>query len=288
VADGVCDLALASDTGGSIRIPAALCGVIGFKPTARRVLREGVVPLSPSFDSVGPIARSIDLVSWADAVLSGDPDPMSAMLRDRRDSLRGLVLGLPDRHVFEVLDPYVAEVFWREIRRIESLGVIVRKVPLPVLDQLAVIQANGGIPGYEAARLHAPLVASHREQMDPRVVQRIDAAAAVTERAYDAVVEARAAFITAFWAALDGVDALVMPTVPIVAPRIDELATDEAFFRVNRLLLRNTSVINVADGCAITLPCHSPGEAPVGISLASRPMSDRTLIGIAQAIVASR
>lgn len=288
VADGVCDLALASDTGGSIRIPAALCGVIGFKPTARRIPREGVVPLSPSFDSVGPISRSIDLVSWADAVLSGEPDPMSALFRDRRESLRGLVLGVPDRHVFDPIDPYVAEVFWREIRRIESLGVSVRTVPMPVLDQLAEIQAIGGIPGYEAARLHAPFVALHRDRIDPRVVQRIDAAAAVSERDYEAIVAKRAAFIDAFWASLEGVDALVMPTVPIVAPRIDSLSTDEAFFKANRLLLRNTSVINVADGCAISLPCHTPGEAPVGLSLASRPMSDRSLIAIAQAMVASR
>ncbi|MFO0660186.1 MAG: amidase [Polyangiaceae bacterium] len=287
VADGLCDIGLGTDTGGSVRIPAALCGLLGFKPTASRTPRDGAVPLSSSLDSVGPITRLISVLSWADAVLAGEPDPCLAVEGDRRASLSGLTFGLPDRWFLDDLEPVVSHAFFRSIRQIEKAGARLVSLPLPVMTRVPELQRNGGIAAYEASRAHASLIESKRALIDPRVVTRLDAGAHITDHEYGDLVVARSAFIREFWRSLEGVDALLMPTVPIVASRFDEIAFDEGFFRINRLLLRNTSVINLADGCAITIPCQLEGEPPVGLSMAAAPLRDRSLIASAWPVVAS-
>lgn len=276
VAGGSCVAAIGSDTGGSIRIPAALCGLVGFKPTMRRVPVAGIVPLSPALDTLGPIARSVEDCLLIDSIIADTP------LQPEPITLAGLRLAVPLDVVLDDMDSQVAQAFSLVLSRLSAAGAEVVEVSMPMLREAPQINRFSPIQAYG---WHQTLLKTHADAYDQRVVQRIRQGADQASDALDLLHAARADWTLRVSMALAGVDALLMPTVPIVAPHIEPLlASDAVFFETNRLLLRNPSLINLLDGCAISLPCHRSGELPVGLTVAGLAMADAKLMAIARNI----
>jgi len=281
IADGMCTMALGSDTRGSIRLPAALCGVVGFKPTARRVPRDGAFPLSYTLDSVGPIATTVTECATFDAVLAAQPDAALPSL-----AARGLRLMLPRSSVLEDLDAHVGATFDAALTTLSRAGAIIVDTPLPLFDRQAEYFRAGGFAGAEAYAVHAPWRA-RLDEYDPRVGRRIALGRELSGADYVELTRLRAAFIAEVEAAAAPFDAILMPTAPCIAPTIAEsTGSDDDYFRWNMRILRNAGLINFLDGCAVSLPCHAPGSAPVGLSVCGVAMSDRHTLAVATAIEA--
>ena len=279
VTDGMAVAGIGSDTGGSVRIPAALCGLVGFKPTARRVPLQGALPLSASLDSIGPIAASVACCARLDAILSGqDLAPAPA-------ALRGLRLAVPLTVALDGMDEHVARSVRAALGRLSAAGALVQELELPAFARLATINAKGGLTAAEAWWWHRDLIERAAAKYDPRVVSRILRGKEISAADYLDVQQARAAWTAEIERAIEGFDALVLPTVPVVAPKVAELAaSDDAYFRANGLILRNPTLINFLDGAALSLPCQEPGTAPVGLMVAGPAMSDRRVLSLGLAI----
>ena len=276
VATGSCIAAIGSDTGGSVRIPAALCGLVGFKPTMCRVPTTGALPLAPSLDSIGPIAATVDDCLLIDSLIADQPLDAPAV------PVAGLKLAIPEDVVLDDVDDHVARAFTAAISRLSAAGAQIVEVPMKMLFDAKDLYL---ISPYEAYPWHKELMARRGAEYDPRVVRRIQLGASASAEDLQQIRRARDAWRIAVEDAMRSFDALVMPTVPIVAPKTEALiASDDAFFEANRLLLRNTSIINLLDGCAISMPCHREGELPVGFSVAATAMGDARLAAIARAI----
>lgn len=270
--------ALGTDTGGSCRIPAAFCGIVGFKPTARRVPLSGVFPLSRTLDSVGPLAASVACCAVLDSVLADEPAaPLDIM------GLPGPRLAVPQRYALDSLDPHVARTFERAIRALSGAGAKINEIPLAELDELPGINRKGGFSGPEAYELHRERIDSRGAEYDPRVLVRLQRGREQSAADYVELLRARADLQHRVDRALAEFDALLLPTTPIIAPLLQELESDEEYLRINQLALRNTSVANFLDRCAISIPCHEPGTAPVGLMLMGAHGADRRLLGIAAA-----
>lgn len=279
VADGMAVAALGTDTGGSVRIPAALCGLVGFKPTARRVPIDGVVPLSTSLDSIGPLAASVEDCAIVDAIFAGEPVsiPTSA-------PLAGLRFAVPMHYVMSDLEPVVATAFERSLRALAALGVRIDHIDLPELDELPRINSEGGFAAAEAYAWHQKLIERRGKDYDQLVYPRIMRGKDMSAASYIHLLAARADFQKRVWAATSHYDAVVMPTCAIAAPTLDEVSTPDGFTKKNLLLLRNTAAGNFLDCCGISLPCHAAGELPVGFMLMAPPMADRRLLSIARSV----
>ena len=277
-AEGMCVMALGSDTRGSIRQPAALCGVVGFKPTQRRVPRDGAFPLSYTLDSVGPLANSVGCCAAYDAVLSGEGGELPAL------PAKGLRLLLPRSIAIEDLDPEVDNAFERALKKLAAAGVQISEVAVPAFNRQDEYFKGGGIAGAEVVHVHKPYRARFGEY-DPRVGKRISMGTTLTGADFVELLHLRQAFIGEIEALAAPYDAIVMPSVPCVAPTIAETeASEEAYFRWNFRIMRNNGLINFLDGCAVTLPCHEPGAAPVGFMVCGTAMSDRRILAVAAAI----
>jgi aspartyl-tRNA(Asn)/glutamyl-tRNA(Gln) amidotransferase subunit A len=278
-ADGMCVMALGSDTRGSIRQPAALCGVTGFKPTTRRVPREGAFPLSTTLDSIGPLANSVACCAVYDAILAGEkPDPLLEL------PIKGLRLMLPRSGALDDLDTHVTRTFVSTLSRLGKAGAVLTEVKVPVFDRQAEYFKNGGFAGAEAYHIHKPILGRAAEY-DPRVAKRVMMGWEMSAEDYLTLGELRAAFIREVEALAAPYDAIIMPTVPCIAPTIAETqASDEDYFRWNARIMRNTGLINFLDGCAATLPCHAKGTAPVGLMVCGTAMSDRRTLAVAAAV----
>lgn len=280
VTDGMSYAGIGSDTGGSVRIPAALCGLVGFKPTARRVSMDGVLPLSTHLDSIGPIGRSVACCTLLDAILAGESSPAQAS-----HPLSGLRLLVPTTVVQDHMDAAVAAAFHGALNRLAAAGVRLVEKTIPAFSRLSDINAKGGFTAAEAWAWHRHLIGQSHDQYDPRVVSRIMRGKDMTAADLIDVIKARSGWIREVEEAVCGYDAMIMPTVPIVAPSIAELeASDEAYFRANGLMLRNPTFINFLDGCALSIPCHPDGAAPVGLMIAGTAMTDKTILSIGSAI----
>jgi aspartyl-tRNA(Asn)/glutamyl-tRNA(Gln) amidotransferase subunit A len=279
ITDGMAFAALGTDTGGSCRIPAALCGTVGFKPTARRVPLEGVFPLSPSLDSVGSLAASVACCATVDAVIAGEAPAALPTL-----SVAGLRLAVPQTYVLDDIDDNVARAFEAALSKLGAAGAEITLIPLRELAELPHINAKGGFAAAEALAFHRDLIAAKRASYDPRVLSRILRGNEQNEADYHELKHARANLIERVRNVTAAYDAVVMPTVPIIAPRISEVATDASYGRLNLLLLRNPTVANFLDRCAISIPCHRPGDAPVGLGLMGEHGADRRLLAVAQAV----
>ncbi|MCC6890582.1 MAG: amidase [Hyphomicrobiales bacterium] len=279
VADAMAVSALGTDTGGSCRIPAALSGVTGFKPTAARVPRDGVVPLSTSLDSVGPLAASVSCCAILDSIVAGEPIEEPAAL-----AVAGLRVGLVGRYAMNGIDDTVAAAWERSLGRLSAAGARIMEIGLDVLDEIPRINARGGLVGAEAYAWHRTLLESKSHLYDPWVLQRFEAGRSQSAADYIDTIESRRRIQQAVRSRTAAVDVLLAPTVPIVAPRCAELADVEAANRTNLFLLRNPALVNFLDGCAISLPCHLPGEAPVGLMLIAGTGEDRRLLAIASAV----
>jgi aspartyl-tRNA(Asn)/glutamyl-tRNA(Gln) amidotransferase subunit A len=283
ITDGMALGALGTDTGGSCRIPAALCGIVGFKPTARRVPTRGSFPLSTSLDSVGPLAASVSCCAVLDAVLAGETSFALPAL-----PLEGLRLAVPQTMVLEGLEPAVARAFDRTMAAIGKAGARISDIPLRELAELSQINAKGGLVAAQAYAIHRPLIdRSHQPGgagYDPQVLVRILRGGEQEAADYIDVVNARADFIRRLAAVTAPYDALVMPTVPVIAPRLADLQSDDAYRRTNAMVLRNPSIANFLDRCSISIPCQQAGDAPVGLMLIGAHGADRHLLSIAAAI----
>jgi aspartyl-tRNA(Asn)/glutamyl-tRNA(Gln) amidotransferase subunit A len=281
VADGMSVASLGTDTGGSCRIPATFCGIVGFKPTAHRVPRDGVIPLAHSLDSIGPLANSVECCATLDAILRGvTPRPLANI------SLNGVRLLLPTSLVLDGMDEHVAKAFERSIDTLTRAGVTIARQSLKELLRIPEINSRGGIASAEAYAWHRPLLESHRAQYDPRVANRILKGAELTSQDVRELYDARAEVIDAVAQTTNEVDALVMPTTPIIPPLVSAFGQDVDYIRLNGLVLRNPSLANFLDRCSISLPVHRHNEAPVGLMLIGRRDDDRRLLAIAHAMEA--
>jgi len=279
VSDGMAVAAIGSDTGGSIRIPAALCGLTGFKPTARRVQTAGVLPLSPTLDSIGPIAPTVACCAMIDEVLSGDIHVLEAI------PLKGLRFGVLQGYVLDGVEPHVAARCDAALKALSRAGAVIVDVTFAEIDDVPRLNSRGGFSAYEAYRWHRELIERESARYDPRVLTRIVRGSEISDADYAELAKERARIIAAAERLFADVDAWLMPTVPRVAPRIADLeASDEVYFDANAAMLRNPSLINFLDGCSISLPCHLQGEAPVGLMLSARGGDDSRLLSLACAV----
>jgi len=286
VATGAAHIALGSDTGGSIRIPAALNGIVGFKNTARRVPTEGAVPLSTTLDTACALTRSV-----GDAIVAHEILSARRVVRSPA-ALPAWRLAVPTHTFLDGLEPAVATAFERTIGTLRHAGAQITEIPLRATEQLAEVNASGGFSAAESYAWHRSLLARHREQYDPRVRARIERGAQMTAADYIDLLHARQAWIARMEVEMRGFDAFLSPTVPLTAPPLESVAPangadpaadarrDAEFVRVNGLLLRNTSVVNVLDGCALSLPCHVPGELPVGLMVWQGAMRDDAVLAV--------
>ncbi len=279
VATGSSFIGLGSDTGGSIRIPAALSGIVGFKNTARLVPTVGAYPLSTTMDTVCALTRSV-----RDAILAHEILAARKVVRSHAP-LAGYRLAIVKQLMQDDLDTTVSKAWGRTLDTLRAKGAKIQEIDLPALNELPAMNATGGFSPVEAYAAHYPLLAKNSKSYDPRVLARVMRGAAMTAREYIELQSARRAWIARIEAALANFDAVLSPTVPIVAPPIADVDAgaqrDEAFFKANGLLLRNTSVVNMLDGCAISLPCQVNGELPVGLMAWAAAMQDDTVLNIA-------
>jgi aspartyl-tRNA(Asn)/glutamyl-tRNA(Gln) amidotransferase subunit A len=281
VADGMCDIAIGSDTGGSVRIPAALCGLVGFKPSRQRVPTDGAFPLSYTLDSIGPIAQSVADCAKADAVMAGEE-----FSPPRPAALAGLRFGIAEGLPFDRLDEAVSAAFAAAIKSLDAAAIRISRETLPQFDGMAEVNAKGGISPPEACAIHRDRLRRRAADIDPNVLARIERGCAVSAADYVDMMRDRARLVGEMDARLAGLDALIMPTTSIVAPTIAEVADTKVFAARNAALLRNTAIINFFDLCAITLPLPvDPNALPVGLMLVARNGHDRRLLNIAAAVM---
>jgi aspartyl-tRNA(Asn)/glutamyl-tRNA(Gln) amidotransferase subunit A len=280
VSDGMAAMGLGTDTGGSVRIPAALCGLTGFKPTARRIVKDGTFPLSTTLDSIGPIALSVACCALVDGILAGDVPLVPPAL-----PLKGLRLGVVQDYVVDGLDSGVAEAFGRALARLSQAGASVTDVRFEALHRLPQINQKGGLVVAEAYAVHRELIARRKADYDPRVASRTLRGADISAADYLEVLAQRAAMIADSERLAAPYDALLMPTVAMVAPAIAPLeADDQLYGRTNLAILRNPSVVNFLDGCALSIPCHQPGDGPVGLMIVGQSGADRRLLSVGLAL----
>jgi aspartyl-tRNA(Asn)/glutamyl-tRNA(Gln) amidotransferase subunit A len=277
-ADGMCVMALGSDTRGSIRGPSALCGVTGWKPTARRVPREGAFPLSLTLDSIGPLANSVACCAAYDAILSRESYQPSTL------EAKGLRLLLPRSSVLDGLDDAVSKAFQAALTRFSKLGARVEEIAVPAFDRQADYFKGGGFAGAEAYYIHRPYL-DRLSEYDERVGKRILLGKEFTASDYIALGDLRAAFMREIEALAAPYDAIVMPTVACVAPTIAQTeASMDDYVRWNMHILRNPGLINFLDGCAASVPCHEPGSGPVGLMVCGTAGTDRHTLAVAAAL----
>jgi aspartyl-tRNA(Asn)/glutamyl-tRNA(Gln) amidotransferase subunit A len=276
VADGMCDIAIGTDTGGSVRIPASLCGLVGFKPSRQRVPTDGAFPLSTTLDSVGPIGKSVADCAAADAVMAGeDILPLEPV------ALAGLRFGVAEGLPLDRLDDTVAAAFALAVKRLDDAGARVTHETLALFDDMGEINAKGGISPYEACGIHRDRMNRRAADIDPNVRARIERGCATSAADYADMVRHRGRLVQAMDARLATLDALLMPTTSIVAPTIAEVAYSKTFAARNAAVLRNTAIINFFDLCAISLPLKA--ALPVGLMLIARNGHDHRLLRIAAA-----
>ena len=286
VATGAAFIGLGSDTGGSIRIPAALNGIVGFKNTACLVPTTGAVPLSTTLDTACAMTRTVRDAIVAHEVLAARRVTRSlAPLSQYR-------LAVPSTLFLDGLDATVARAFERSVEAVRQAGAQIDTIDLPaVLEQPAY-----GFAAPEAYAWHRELLQRAGDRYDPRVRMRIEKGATLMAWEYIDLMLARQQWIARMLSDMERYDALLSPTVPIVAPliadvapadgldKVQDAARDAEFFRVNTLLLRNTSVINMLDGCALSLPIHEAGELPSSMMIWQGPMKDDAILNVSLVI----
>ncbi|MCW6030988.1 amidase [Pantoea sp. JK] len=278
VSDGMCLAAVGTDTGGSVRIPAALCGLTGFKPSASRIDQRGTLPLAASLDSIGVIAHDVRSCWLLDSVIADRP-----LAIDERN-LSEAHFVIPQTRVLVGLDEHVSAAWLHALDLLRAQGVKITELPLQELAELDTINARGGITAWEAWQWHQHYAQSQPEAYDPQVLTRIQRGSLLNEGDAAELYQLRANWKQRVEQAVAPFDGILMPTVPLIAPTLAELEDPSRYMQVNLLMLRNTSVINMLDGCSISLPCHQPGAAPVGLMLSSTHGNDAALLSWAAAI----
>ena len=281
VADGMCEIAIGTDTGGSTRIPAALCGLVGWKPSKQRVPTDGAFPLSFTLDSIGPMAKSVADCALADAVMAGETPP-----EVRAVPLSGLRLGIWQGMPFEGADATVMAAWSAATDRLGKAGARLSDEKISLVDDMAQVNAKGGFSPAEAYAIHRGRLARDAAGVDPNVRARIERGATISAADYIEMAQARQRLVQAMDRLLSSFDALILPTTPIVAPKMAEVALPADFGRKNAMLLRNAASINFFDLCAISLPLPRQGGLSTGLMLVGRNDADHRLFSIATAVEA--
>ena len=280
VTDGMAAATIGSDTGGSVRIPSALCGITGFKPTQARVPLAGAFPLSFTRDSIGPLGHSVTCCAWLENIMAGNAAGAPAAL-----PLKGLRLGVPTTILLDDLAPQVAAAFARALSGLSEAGAVIAEFDFPELQRELDGSRQANFSAVEAFALHRQRLATHLDQFDPRVAKRLLLGAKINAADYVDLLHLRRSLIESANATTARFDALLAPTVPIIAPTIAEMeSSDEIFLRMNGLLLRNCAPFNVLDRPCWSLPCHRQGDAPVGLMVVGETMGDTRLQAIGLAI----
>jgi aspartyl-tRNA(Asn)/glutamyl-tRNA(Gln) amidotransferase subunit A len=280
VAEGTSEISIGSDTGGSVRIPAALNGVVGFKPTAGRVPLDGAFPLSPSLDSIGPLARTVQDCAVTDAIMAGE-EPRAL----RAYPLAGLRIGVPRGRLFSETEPMVAQAFEAALSGLSQAGA--RIVDHSIEDLLAAMADTtvaASIASVEASEVHADWLESKAALIDPRVRWWIARSGTVPAPVYIRMLRRRRELVATMDERLSPVDILALPTTAISAPLTAPLEADDKLYnRMDWLILRNTMFGNQFDLTGISLPI--PGcERPVGLMLVARHGHDHRLLEIAAGV----
>lgn len=279
VADGMCEIAIGTDTGGSTRIPAALCGLVGWKPSKQRVPTEGAFPLSFTLDSIGPMAKSVAECALADAVMAGEPAPTLAPV-----SLSGLRFGIWQGMPFDGVDATVSAAWSAAVARLGQAGVRFSDEKTSLVEDMMQVNAKGGFAPTEAYAIHRERLKRDGAGVDPFIRVRIERGGTVPSYDYIDMAQMRRRLVPAMDARMAELDALVLPTTPIVAPTIAEVAEPEGFGRKNAMLLRNTNPVNFFDLCAISLPLPRQNGLSTGLMLVGRNGQDRRLFDIAAVV----
>jgi aspartyl-tRNA(Asn)/glutamyl-tRNA(Gln) amidotransferase subunit A len=280
VVRGQAAMGLGTDTGGSTRVPAAFCGIVGFKPTQRRVTREGAFPLSETLDSVGPLANSVRCCAETDRIIADAPTPVHPPL-----GVAGLRFAAPKDLVLDDMDAVVSRAFERALGALGAAGARIEHVAVPPFARMPQIYARGTIANAEAFRFHtAAKLLAQRDRYDPNVLARIEIGGRISAADYIDLLHARAETIREVDRITAPYDALIFPTSAIVAPRFDEVAEPQAFTKANTLALRNCMTVNFTDRCALSVPMHREGELPTGLMIVGETMGDARLFAIGEAV----
>ena len=273
VSDQMAMAAIGSDTGGSTRIPAAFCNIVGYRPTAERIPQDGVFPLAHSFDSVGAMAQTVGDCALLDRIMSASNLKAPNITRP--------VLGLASGHVLGDLDATVSQAYERAVVRLSHADFELKNVQGVDWSQPGALLAEGRISAFECYESHHALL-KYEADMDQRVAKRIRAAEGIPKATYEAALQKIMGLRTSILTQIAAYDAIVLPTVACIPPVLVDLANDEAFFAANTRVLRNTLIANVLNFCAITIPINDTGEAPVGLMLMAPAGSDAKLFAIAE------
>ena len=283
VSDGMAAATIGSDTGGSVRIPSALCGITGFKPTQARVPLAGAFPLSFTRDSIGPLGHSVTCCAWLDNIMAGH-----APLTPAAMSLEGLHLGVPTTILQDDLAPEVARAFARALTAISKAGATLEEFDFHALQREREGSQRANFSAVEAYALHRGRLANAFDELDPRVAQRLMLGADISAADYVDLLQLRQVLMASANTTTARFAALLAPSVPLIAPTIAEInASDAAFYRINAALLRNAAPFNVLDRPCWSLPCHRHGEAPVGLMVVGETGGDVRLQAIGLAIEAA-
>jgi aspartyl-tRNA(Asn)/glutamyl-tRNA(Gln) amidotransferase subunit A len=280
-ADGMGFGGLGSDTGGSCRIPAAMCGVVGYKPTASRVPLTGATPLSFSLDSIGPIARSVGCCQVIDGIIADAPAWHAPL------PLAGLRLAVLRNYVEEGQEDAVANAYAAALARLSAAGARLVDIRVPEIEAIPGVNATGGFAASEAWTWHHDLIDRAGDRYDPRILKRIRRGEAMTAENYVALLQARRNLIAAVAPQTAGFDAVLAPTCPLTPPAISAVEDEREYNRINMLLLRNTAVFNFLDRCSISIPCQRPGQAPVGLMITGEHGGDGKLFAVARTVEAA-
>ncbi|WP_421694796.1 amidase [Aestuariivirga sp.] len=279
VADRMVSLGIGTDTGGSCRVPASYCGIVGYKSSHGRVPLTGCYPLSASFDSIGPLANSVACCATADAIMAGDWDGVVP----KREA-RGLRFAVLKDFVLDGLTPEVGRCFERALSRLAASGAGMTDLAFPELREIPLINSKGGIVAAEAWHTHRALMGKAGEDYDPRVKLRIELAQGISAADLLDYLGRRREMIGLFAERFAGFDAVLLPTTLNTPPAISELGADQDYIRFNAMSLRNTYVGNFLNSCAISLPMQQPGEPPCGLMAMAPWGQDRALFGVAGAV----
>jgi aspartyl-tRNA(Asn)/glutamyl-tRNA(Gln) amidotransferase subunit A len=289
VAEGIVCASLGSDTAGSCRIPAAFNGVVGVKPSYGRMSLTGIYPLSPTLDAPGPIAIDVDSCFILDQLMSGRAKPADELPNLQPAELNQLRLVIPEARVMNDLDAEVRTAFEAAVEALRAAGVNIRQQSLPLLDDCDDLFIERPVVVREVWDHHRSMLEQYFDEYDPFVGTRLRLGANISDEEQQSRYQARDQLVSAFereFAEIQA-DALIYPTVACVPPAIAETEDDENARRVNLRCLRNTATVNYFNGCAISLPCHRTGEAPVGLMLSAANGQDEPLYRIAAAIEAA-
>jgi aspartyl-tRNA(Asn)/glutamyl-tRNA(Gln) amidotransferase subunit A len=280
VGEGTAEIAIGTDTGGSVRIPASLNGCVGFKPTARRVPKEGAYPLSYALDSIGPLARNVADCAATDAIMAGaEPRPLAPM------DVAGLRIGVPRGRLFTQTEEMVASAFEDNLARLERAGARIVDIDIEdLLEAMGGLMADAPLVAIEAAAVHADHMGFDDKLFDPLVITRIRMGATMPAAGYIRLMRARDELIARMDARLAAWDVVALPATATSALPIAELEADfDRYMKANVLMLRNTTWGNQFDLTGISLPMQGLAR-PAGMMFVTRNGHDRRLLNVAAGI----